>query len=82
MAKTREDKSRKDEFGEFMPAYMDTYDLFPAREREELVEKSSAEEADAAVRAKMIRQLLVLVGLLILQFLLFAFLLQSTVNLG
>jgi hypothetical protein len=76
MADKTKPAPKKDEgFYEYMPgAYMDSYELFPADE--------GGEQEESAIRGRMIRQLVILVGLLIVQFVLFAILLKSTVNLG
>jgi hypothetical protein len=78
-SKNRQSESeRRDGFYEMMPGYMDSYELFPAESEDEMGEEASEEE----VRRRMVRQLMLLVGLLLIQFVLFAVLMQSTINLG
>ncbi len=76
MAKKIEKETvRHDDFYEVMPsAYMDSYSMFDIAEE-------AHDDVQPEVRQRMVRQLLVLVGLLVLQFVLFAVLLQSTINL-
>jgi hypothetical protein len=73
----RAGSKRQDEFYEFMPgAYLDSYELFPSSQQEE------EQDEQEAVRYRMLRQLLILLALLVVQFILFAILLRSTANLG
>ncbi len=72
--KTDKKRQKDSDFYEMMPGYMDSYNMFEATDE--------ADGEDVQVRQKMLRQLLVLVGLLVLQFILFALLMKSTVNLG
>ena len=78
-------KTNTDGFYEMMPnAYMDSYELFPARRQTTIdeLEQEVTEQNEEVVRKKMVRQLLMLVGLLLIQFVLFAILIQSTINLS
>lgn len=73
----RSQPKNKGEFYEMMPnAYIDPPNLFYGFEEE------SKSLEDEAVRKKIAKQLTVLVLLLLFQFVLFAVLIQSTVNLG
>ena len=80
--KPKQSKRYEENFHEFMPGYMDSYSMFPTREAEEEQDLVHEQEEDDAARNTMVRQLAVLVGLLVLQFILFVVLIQSTVNLG
>jgi hypothetical protein len=65
-----------DDFYEMMPsAYMGTHELFPVEDQMQI------DETEEQLRRRMVRQLLMLVGLLVIQFVLFALLIQSTINL-
>lgn len=78
MEKTKkgaQNKPNKSEFYEVMPGYADNPSLFSTQDEVEHIE-------DVELRQKMLRQLAVLSGLLVLQLVLFAVLFQLTVNLG
>lgn len=88
MAKTTKPRSgsRQDQsFHEYMPgATMSTYDIFPVSRdayfEDEQVEMQEATDSD--VKRRMMRQLLLLVGLLAIQFILFVVLIRSTLSLA
>ena len=83
--KSRRNTRNEQSFHEFLPgATMSTYDIFPVR-RDAYYDEDYAREAndpDAEVRSRMVRQLLILVGLLIIQFILFVILIRSTLSLA
>jgi hypothetical protein len=74
---------RQQEFYETMPGtMMQPFGGLERLDQVEQVEDHQEEAADTEVRGRMVRQLVTLVALLIIQFILFAVLLQSTINLG
>ena len=79
------------QFYESMPGTLDSFELFPISDNYELKESQlderdylfSDEEAHSeVVKAKVVRQGVILLALLALQVILFIVLIRSTVNLG
>ena len=73
--KKNKKKKNEQDFYEVMPgAFMHNYEMFPAHVADD--------EAEQPVKQKMARQIAIMVGLLVVQLILFAVLIQSTMNLG
>lgn len=72
MAKDKRNQNNYDEFGEFMPAYMNQADMFEAAD-------DPAE--DGTARRAILKQLGWVVIMLVVQIILFAVLISNTVNL-
>ncbi len=86
MATKRLRQKRSQQFYEALPgAYMDSYNLFPpAQNYQEEAELHQEQEAAVPnkIRRRIVRQGLLLLGLLAVQVILFIVLLRSTLNLG
>lgn len=85
MATKRLRQKRSQQFYEALPgAYMDSYQLFPPAQRytEDVQQKPQEAAVPSKIRRRIIRQGLLLLGLLAVQIILFIVLLHSTLNLG